>query len=194
MLKTLWILLLAGSALSLSADQLVMQNGDTYHGTVMTMTTNVIIFRNENLGRVTLSRAKVTAIYLGTQSAAPTIASTAKPIAAVGNTNSNLNVLSGLRSDTNLVKQVQAQMLGAAGPEAVKRFNELIEALSTGKMDMNGLRAEAQRSADQIRSLKQELGPEVGEAVEGYLAVLDSFLKESGPAGATTNGNHSAKP
>lgn len=193
MFKTLWVLL-ACPILSLPADQVVMQNGDTYHGAVVTMTTNVIVFRNENLGRITLSRTKVTAIYLGTEAAASTIAPPPKPVATVGSTNSNLNALRGLRSETNLIKQVQAQILGSASPEAVNKFNELLDGLSTGKMDMKGLRAEAQSAADQLRSLRKELGPEAGEAVEGYLAVLDSFLKDSGSMGMTTNGNFNASP
>src|SRR6516225_5615703 len=48
------------------ADQIIMQNGDILNGKVLSMTTNTLLLQNDNLGTVTLPRAKVSNITLGT--------------------------------------------------------------------------------------------------------------------------------
>ena len=42
---------------------------------------------------------------------------------------------------------------------------------------------QARSAADQIRSLKQDLGDGAGWALDGYLAILEHFLNESPAAG-----------
>jgi hypothetical protein len=182
--------------LSLRADQVKMQNGDILHGAVLSVTTNELVLQNENLGRVALPRAKVAAIILGTSSSKPSapLSATAwarlpKSIPAETGTNSNNNLnsaLRGLSNQTNLIQQVEAKFLAGADPAAVTRFNQLLDGLSTGKIDMNDLRAQAQSAADQLRSLKQGLSPDAGGEVDAYLAILDDFLKETAPANAAT--------
>ena len=54
---------------TLRADQIVMQNGDTLYGKVLAMTTNTLVLQDENLGTVTLPRAKVSALVFGTAAA-----------------------------------------------------------------------------------------------------------------------------
>jgi hypothetical protein len=174
------VLLCAGVLLALflppaRADQVLMRDGETYRGTVLSLTASSLVFTNENLGRLTLPRAKVATIQFGGESAAAatTNAPAVPPVADVA------AQLRGLRQQSNAVRQVQEQVIGSGSPEAVAKFHEMLEALGSGKMDLAGLRAEAQRAAEQIRSFQKELGPEVGEALEGYLTILDAFVKET---------------
>lgn len=184
------------TALVSRADQIIMQNGDILNGKVLTMTTNALVLQNENLGTVTLPRARVSNITFGTVmvkvpvSAAPvTRAMAAPPAGPATNSMSDLQtMLRGIRDESNMVQQVEVQVLGSsASPEAVNKFNELLDGLSTGKIDMNELRAEAQSAANQLQEYKKEMGPDAGEEVDGYLTVLNSFLQETAQPGTETN-------
>ncbi len=184
-----------GTVNTLLADQVIMQNGDKYNGKVLSLTTNALVLQNENLGSVTLPRSKITAIILGTGTvttpslpATPTNLTIHQSVTSSTNSVSDLSAaLRGLRSQTNLISQVHSQMLGSAGPEATDKFNELLDGLSTGKIGLSDLRAEAQSAADQLRSLKQDLGPDDSGELESYLAILDVFLKETAPVNTVTN-------
>jgi len=94
----------------------------------------------------------------------------------------------GIGDQSNLVQQVEAQVLGSsASPAAVNKFNELLDGLSTGKIDMSELRAEAQSAADQLQEYKKEMGPDAGEEVNSYITVLNHFLNETAADGTSTN-------
>jgi hypothetical protein len=96
-------------------------------------------------------------------------------------------VLRQLSESSNLVQQVQQQLLGGAGPEAQAKFNDLLGSLMTGKMDLNGLRLEAKSTLAQARNARKEMGEDAGSSLDSYLAILDSFLKESEPGAPSTN-------
>src|SRR5881397_996696 len=49
----------------LRADQVEMQNGDRYLGTVLSLDTNTLVLRSAVLGTVTLPRGKVALIHFG---------------------------------------------------------------------------------------------------------------------------------
>ena len=184
-------LALCVAAISLRADQVVMQNGDCYNGKVLSVTTNTLVFQNDILGTVNLPRARVTLIALGTNATAnvartvlPAIPSRASSVTAQTNANSSLSAtLRELGTQTNLAREVQAQFLSTAGPEANDKFNQLLDGLISGAVTMDGLRAEAKSAADQLREFKQDLGDDAGE-VDVYLSILDNFLRETTPRGA----------
>jgi hypothetical protein len=191
MLKTLRrMTLLAALVLGLrsQADQVVMQNGDTLNGTVLSVSANVLVLQNENLGTVTLARDKVSSVVFGAgvvKAVRPLI-----PVATASASNAapaSTPSLRGIGEQTNLVQQVQSQVLGSAGPDAIGKFNELLNGLSTGKFDMNQLRAQAKAAADELRSYKKDLGPGDSAEVDSYLAILDNFLLETAPTYATAN-------
>jgi hypothetical protein len=190
---------------SLRADQVVMQNGDTLNGQVLSLTTNALVLQNDNLGNVTLPRSKVTNLIFGTGTATGSspVASTTnsqirQPVASPTNSISDLSAtFRGIRDQTNLIQQVQSQILGSASPEATDKFNELLDGLSTGQIDLNDLRQKAQSAAEQLRSLKKDLGPDASGEADSYLAILDNFLQETAPMNVTTNSNSAvpkAKP
>jgi hypothetical protein len=191
-LMTFAALLFLWTGKSSLADQVVMQNGDSYNGKVLSVTTNVLILQNDNLGTAVLPRAKVAAVGFGTVAAAPPPApANALPVrqpgASATNAVSDPAALRGIRDQTNLVQLVQSQILGSAGPAAVNKYNEMLDGLSTGKIDLNNLRQQAQSAADQLRSLKQDAGPDAAGDVDAYLAILDNFLQETAPGSAATN-------
>jgi hypothetical protein len=199
----LLVVLVAGSLWSanpLRADQVVMENGDKYNGKVLSLTTNTLVLQSENLGSIALPRARITSILLGPGAAAtaPPAAASANPPArpsAPSTTNSVADLpsaLRGLRSQTNLIQQVQSQILGSAGPEATGKFNELLDGLSTGKIGLGDLRTEVQTAVNQLRSLKKDVGPDAESEVESYLAILEEFLKETAPLNASTNSSRTA--
>ena len=175
-----------------------MNNGDHYHGTVLSVTTNALAFQSDVLGSISLSRTKVAQIVVGKALSAnaptlspPTGIYTPKPTTAAASE----PVLLQLRSQTNLIQQVHNQYLGDAPPEAKLKFDQMLNDLSTGRMNLGDLRAEAKSAADQLRSLRKELGADATDGLDGYLTILDNFVQESGSAtGTTTNISAKANP
>ena len=177
------------------ADQVEMQNGDRYVGNVLSLSTNTLVLRNEVLGTVRLPREKVALITLGstlppgvTPLPSPAASKVRAPSAARAAAATNLSPeLRELAGHTNLIRHIQKQFLGDAGPEANKKFDDLLSGVLSGKVTMDDLRAQAQSAADQLRALKREGGEDPGFATDTYLAILDQFLKASPPPGSATN-------
>jgi len=170
----------------LHADQVEMQNGDRYAGKVLALNTNAVVLQSEVLGLVNLPREKVANIALGTVMATNVVPSGA-PIAgkfrapAISATNAprELTAKNQLPGDTNVIRQVEERFLSGASPEAKAKFNELAGGLMSGTLSVSDIRKEAKAAADQLRAAKRDLGPEASEAFDGYLAILDAFLRDS---------------
>jgi hypothetical protein len=177
------------------ADQVEMQNGDRYVGNVLSLNTNTLVLQNEVLGTVRLPREKVALITLGstlprgvTPLPSPAASKVRAPSAAHAAAATNLAPeLRELAGHTNLIRHIQKQFLGDAGPEANKKFDDLLSGVMSGKVTMDDLRAQAQSAADQLRALKREGGEDSGFATDTYLAILDQFLKASPPPASATN-------
>ena len=172
-----------------------MQNGDRYVGKVVSLTDDTLLLQSDLLGRLNLPRNKVVLIALG-EGAATNLArlSTAahpSPFARAVLTKTNVALSAAVRSlgsNTNVIQAIRTQFLAAAGPEANAKFDELFNGLLSGKLDLNDIRKQAQSAVDDIKSLKSELGDDAGDSLDGYLAILEDFLKESDPVtDATTN-------
>jgi hypothetical protein len=180
-------LAMCGVLFSACADEIVMQNGDHYYGKVMSLTTNSLLLQSEMLGNINLPRAKVKLVTFGvnapTNSARPTRPTTTSARLSVPvNTNKTADLSAALRSlkaDTNLVSQIQSDYLQAANPEANQKFNQTLNDLASGKLTINDLRGEARTAADQLRAFKRELGEDAGAELDGYLDLLDRFLRET---------------
>jgi hypothetical protein len=173
------------SASLVRADQIVMQNGDHFSGSVVSMTPDTVVLQSDTLGQVKLPRDKVSAINLGSTIApSPPATNNSAPAVATQSTASATNVLQQLGSDTNLVQQIRKQFLADAGPQANGKFDELLTGLMSGKMDINDLRAQAKSAADQLRSMKKDMGGDAGQTLDAYLSVLDNFLAQNTPASA----------
>jgi hypothetical protein len=182
---------------TVNADQVLMRNGDRFNGQVSAVDEQTVTVRSETLGNLKLPRSKVLTISLGQDTSKP--AGVASTNGAVGlglapTTNKapeTSSLLKQLAANTNLVQQVQAQFLAGAGPESNAKFNELLNGLLSGKISVEDIRSQARVAADQIRNAKQELGDDAGLALDGYLTILDHFLKESAPATTGPKGSPS---
>ena len=164
----------------LRADQIEMQNGDRYAGKVISMTADNVVLQSDVLGKITLPRTKVANINIGASKAAQST-NQAKAVSSTPTNAAPPDIAAALRhlgANTNFIERVRKQFLSDAGPEANNKFDELVSGLLSGKLDMNSLRAEAKAAADQIRELKRQ-GGDVGEPLDSYLAILDSFLKQT---------------
>jgi hypothetical protein len=180
------------AALWLRADQLEMQNGDRFSGKVLSVSTDTVVLQSETLGKITVPRKKVASLAFGTNTIAtvaanippapvPTNLPPAAALIVYGKTNADLSVaLKSPGMDTNFIQQIREQMLGSS-PAAASKYDEMVGGLLSGNLNLNDLRREARTAADQIRQLKHELGSEAGDALDGYLAQLNSFLKETAP-------------
>src|SRR6266550_3609214 len=186
-LGLLFILFLATSWLR--ADQVEMQNGDRYLGTVLSLDTNTLVLRSPVLGKVNLPRGQVALITLGTGGATnlPRSLSAAKreptaPSIPITNGITDLSApLRQLGANTNFIEQVRAQFLADAGPEANNKFNGMVSGLLSGRLTVNDIRIEAKSAADQLKELKLDLGEDGGWALDGYLTILENFLRETAP-------------
>lgn len=180
------------------ADQVIMQNGDRYNGKVVSVTTNALVLQSDVLGTVNLSRSKVSQIVLGSEVAATALQQTKLAPLSIPKTNADVTLamtVRQLKSQPQLIQQVQTQYLNDATPEAKAKFDQMLTDLSTGKMSVDGLRAEAKSTADQLRTMRKELGEDAGEGLDGYLAILDNFVQESAPTAApATNTVVAPKP
>jgi len=204
--RQVWVVLLVAFLLpSARADQVEMQNGDRYVGKILSLDPESLTLRSEILGTLKLPRTKVALMALDParldqhqtrtveSNKPPTTASTApaqgtsarRTQAPAGVPGAELDLRS-LSEDTNMVHEIQNQFLTGAGPAANKKFQDMLNALMSGKMSVGDLRLQAKSAADQVRSLKKDLGEDVGFALDGYLAILDQFVNESAPANTGT--------
>jgi hypothetical protein len=186
-LRLLSLLVLA--TVCLRADQVEMQNGDRYLGTVLSLDTNTLVLRSAVLGTVNLPRGEVALITLGpggvtnfTRAAsAAKRQPTASSIAITNGINDLSAPLRQLGANTNFIEQVRAEFLADAGPEANNKFNAMVGGLLSGRLTVNDIRAEAKSAADQLKELKRDLGEDAGGSLDGYLAILENFLRETAP-------------
>jgi hypothetical protein len=185
------MILMFVAAPRLRADLVEMQNGDRYSGKVLSLSADTVVLESEALGKISLPRIKVATLMIGVNAATPNTATNiarvsvstnfpmAAPAAALADTNLDLSAaFRNLGANTNFIGQIRQQVL-AGNPEAASNYDEMVGGLMSGKLNMDDLRREAKSSADQLRQLERDLGPDAGDSVDAYLSVLDNFLRET---------------
>jgi len=167
------------------ADQVQMQNGDQYFGRVVSLSSDTLTLQSEVLGTIKLPRSRIGAINFGINApvVTPTHAPTnqvaiAKPVLSTNASPELSETLRQLRTQTNLISQVQSQFLSGAGSDANAKFNELLNGLTTGQLNIGDIRAQAQDAANQLRSAKKDMRDDSG-LLDAYLTVLEHFVKET---------------
>jgi hypothetical protein len=175
------------NALYVRADEIQMVNGDRYVGKVLMLSTNSLTLQNAVLGTIKVPRDKIASIRFGqTTNLAASINQLPQLQAPTNSPPAELSALaSQLGSSPALIQRIESQFLSGAGPEAKQKFDELLGGVMNGKISMEDLRSQAKTAAEQLRAARNELGDDAGFAVDGYLAILDHFLK-SADSGATT--------
>jgi hypothetical protein len=191
------MILLLLVAPGLRADVLEMQNGDRYSGKVISVSPDTVVWNSDMLGKIIVPRSKVAGLSFGTNVATPKAANvTAPPVstnlpvatAPVTLANTNLDLSAAFRqlgANTNFVGQIRQQMM-AGNPVAARKYDEMVSGLLSGQLSVSDVRQQAQTAAAQLRELKRQLGPEADESLDGYLQVLDSFIKETANEPADT--------
>jgi hypothetical protein len=178
---------------SARGDIIEMQNGDRYNGKLLSVGESSVILQNDILGRVTIPRGKVAAIRFNGEVSGPVAAIPGTNSAAILSRQPALSsptnsLLQQLAAQPDLIKNIENQFLGGADGAAHDKFNDLVSGLISGRLGVEDIRREAKTSADQIRAMRKDLGPDAATAIDGYLAILDQFLAEV-PAGPGSTNN-----
>ena len=181
------------------ADQVEMKNGDRYVGQVISLSTDTLVLKNEILGTIKLPREKISQLTLGTNAVAtkPRTATNAVTAALPAGFSAKATTLARSQptsaAPTNVMRQVQEQLLLNASPQAQQKYQELAGGFLSGQVSESQIRAEAQAAADQLKKFKAELGADAGDELDGYLTILESFLGETKAAPAAPS-QPAAKP
>jgi hypothetical protein len=195
-------LIVAGSLLYFpfcaKGDQVEMQNGDRYSGKVLSYTNNVILLTNDFAGTITLPRTNVSRVLIGTVPSGPAAAPKAESAVVLPKlpTNSLAGVITSLdkSSTADQAAKVKQDLLGDANPAAKAKFDEMLGDITSGKMSLGDLRAQAVSAATQLRQLKKELGPQSDDTLDGYLTVLESFIGQVPADSPVTRTNNAVTP
>ncbi len=92
-------------------------------------------------------------------------------------------VIEQLRTEgvpAELMSELNLMLPGFSSPGVQGYFNDRVNGLIDGSLDINDIRRDATKAADELRSLQAELGPE-GAALNGYLGILEGFLQSTAP-------------
>jgi hypothetical protein len=155
------------------ADIIECDNGDRYHGKVLSMDEQKVVLKNDIAGTLQIPRARIVTLSFRDKAVAPAAA-------RVASTNSAVLRPGAVSFDQNAVQKVQNEMLAGATPEANQMFNEMVQGLMSGQMDVTDIRRKAQSTLQELRSLQKELGDdETAALLNSYGAVLESFLKQA---------------
>ena len=167
-----------------TADVVECDNGDRYHGKVLSMDEKQVTLKNEITGTLKIPRQRIVSLSFRDKALTqPTVS----PRAAI--TNSPVVRPGAVQFDSAAVQKVQNEMLAGATPEAQQMFNEMVQGLANGKLNMTDIQRQAQSTLQELRSMQSELGnDETTELLKSYAAILESFVRQA-PAQSTTRPN-----
>lgn len=191
------IVLIATSALPARCEILLLNNGDQYRGKVLGMNASNILFQSEVQGRVILPRNKVAQIILNEAAVAKAATNAAVkpgagavvmagPPTAAGSPAGD-SVTDEMRKqgiDPKIINEIQGQIFGKASPQAAAKFDELMNGVITGRLGVQDIRAEAQKTISQVKAMKKDLGDDAGDLLDGYVAILEKFVADSEDSGS----------
>jgi len=194
--------LLVACSVPARAEILQLVNGDQYRGTVLGMNASNIVFQSEIQGRVVLPRNKVAQIVLHDVVARNTTNSAKSanaPLILSGPPSAQAQTVEPVSEqmrrqgvDPKIVDQVQQEIFGKGSPAATAKYNELMGGVMSGRLGVQDIRAEAQKTINQVRAMKKDLGDDAGDMLDGYVSILEQFVAES--AGAPNEVVAPAKP
>jgi hypothetical protein len=190
------------------ADAIQLDNGDTLNGKVVSVNDKEVTFQSEVHGKMILARKKVIAIVLGDAKLAPQKSAQGyqegeSPKDIVGRLvpkNFGVKQLRELEKgkqpapnpedlvdqlrtegvDPALVNELKVRLPGFSAPPVQKYFNDTVQGLMSGKINLGHIRKDAVNARDQLNDLKKDLGPD-GAVLDGYLSILNGFINETAP-------------
>ena len=163
----------------LRADVIELVNGDRYYGSLIAVTQTNVELKSEIQGKVNIPRDKVATIMF--RETAAQKADVAKSITGKKNAKSSA-LAEELRAQgisPKDISKIPEEILSGANPEATEQFKEMLAGLVTGQISTDSIRVQAQKSVEEIHAMKEDLGEEAGELLDGYLLILENFLKET---------------
>lgn len=177
------VLILAGliSVLQLvRADVVECDNGDRYHGKVLSMDEKQVTLQNEIAGTLKIPRQRIVSLSFRDK-----VVPQAVVAPRAGATNSAKVRPGAVQFDAGAVQKVQNEMLAGATPEAQQMFNEMVQGLASGKLNVTDIQKQAQSTLKELRSMQSELGnDETAELLNSYAAILESFVGQAPTQGA----------
>lgn len=163
--------LLAGLVFSLqliTADLIECDNGDRYNGKVLAMDEKQVTLQSDITGKIVIPRSRITSISFRDQSSTAGV----RPA-------TNSFRPGAIAFNTNAIQKIQNEYLATATPEANQMFNEMVQGLMNGQLNMADLRGKAQETLAELRKLQAELGDdETAGLLDSYGAILESFLQQ----------------
>lgn len=193
-------------ATSLFADAIQLDNGDTVHGKVVSVTDKQVVLQSEVHGKLVLERKRVVAIVLGDKTDADSGTAGKKGESVQGIVGRLVpkdfgakqlrelekgqqpapnpdDVVEQLRTegvDPALVNELKIRLPGFSSPPVQEYFNDTVQGLMSGKISLGDIRQDAVKARDQLSDLKKDLGPD-GAVLDGYLSILNGFINETEP-------------
>jgi len=80
--------------------------------------------------------------------------------------------------DPAIRRQLSLQIPGFTSPAVQSYFDKKVNGLMSGDLSLGDIRNDAVDVRDQLEQLKKDLGPS-GEALNGYLDILNGFIRET---------------
>jgi hypothetical protein len=167
------LVVLFGASRFLFGDSIQCHNGDRYNGKVLLVNETEVRLLNDIHGTLTIPRSKVVSIAFQSGSVTNVPVIPAVPAVSPGN--------GGLSVDAAAVEQVQREVLGTANPEANQLFQEMVQGLASGKLNVGDIRAKALSTLNEVRELQKELGDDdISSVLDSYVGILEGFVKQAG--------------
>jgi hypothetical protein len=190
------------------ADSVELVNGDVINGKVVSLDNRELRLTSDIHGDLAIRRDKVAAIALGdrkiTRPSAAADSASGKAgtgrgsNASGGRASTSVAVPVAPGSVEDVVRQLRAQGLNVEQvgnlqkelpllkePGVKKYFDDTVQGLIKGDINVGDVRKEAVRVREEYRKTAKSLGPEGEKALEqalgGYLQILDNFIRETEP-------------
>jgi hypothetical protein len=194
------------------ADSVELVNGDLLHGKVVSLDDRELRLVSDIHGAVIITRDKVAAIGLGDRKPARPPAAAESPddapeaqavvrrsVPLGGRPAASTTVPVSPGSVQEVVRQLRSQGLTIDNinelqkafpqlkeqPGVRKYFDEKVEGLIKGDINVEDIRKDAIRVREELRKTAKSLGPDgektLNQALGGYIQILDKFIKEAEP-------------
>lgn len=158
----------------LRGDVIECDNGDCYNGKVLSLDEKKVSLQNEIAGTLTIPRSRIVSISFRDKPVAQ------KPAILGSATNRAAPRPGAMQIDPGAVQKVQNELLSTANPEANQMFNEMVQGLMSGQMNMADIRKKAQTTLQELRVLQKELGDdETADLLNTYGAILEGFVNQA---------------